>query len=468
MTYLRDRERLLAGETSCVEITEKFLSVAAENKNNAYVNVFADSARNQALQADNHLKENNAGRLAGMVISIKDLIAIEGQPVSAGSGILQEYTSPFHATAVERLVEEGAIIIGSTNCDEFGMGSSNENSYYGPVKNDQNTERVPGGSSGGAAVSVQEGSCHVALGTDTGGSVRQPASFCGIYGLKPTYSKISRFGLLAYASSFDTIGMLAKTTEEIQMVLEVIEGWDQKDSTSSGSDTRPAENEFRNFAYFKQALESDGLQEEIRDKFVSLIAALERDGYEVTEIDFPLSEYLLETYYILTTAEASSNLSRYDGMRYGTPRSAGTSDLSLTEAYKTVRSEGFGDEVKRRIFLGTFVLSANYYDAYYTKAQKARQLIRKETLEILSKHSLILSPVAPTTAFKIGELVEDPLEMYLSDLYTVHASVCGLPAISIPFGTDSDDLPFGLQATANDFEEEKLFQFSNYLANLTL
>ena len=465
MSYSRDRELLLAGKTSCVEITQKFLDSAKENRNNAFVEVFED-ALVRAEEVDTQLKSETAGKLAGLVVSIKDLISIEGKSITGSSNILQGYKSTFHATAVKRLLEEGAIVIGTTNCDEFGMGSSNENSHYGPVTNNLDKSLVAGGSSGGAAVSVQEGSCHLALGTDTGGSVRQPASFCGILGLKPTYSRISRYGLLAYASSFDTIGLLGTDIEDIKEVLSVIEGHDPNDSTSYQGESVP-NKDVKRIAYFGQILNSEGLQEEVRDHFLSIIKSLRNDGIEVEEVDFPLADHLLDTYYILTTAEASSNLSRYDGLRYGRGDEA-REGVSLGEYYDNTRSQGFGAEVKRRIFLGTFVLSASYYDAYYTKAQKARKMIRDQTLEILKSHDLLLSPVSPTTAFELGSHTKDPVEMYLSDLFTVHASVCGLPAISIPTGSDNNDLPIGMQLTGGDFEEEKLFNFSNYLANLSL
>ena len=466
MSYSTDREKLLNGETSCKVIVQNFLDTALKNKNNAFVNVFSEDALSRAELIDQKIKDGKAKSLAGLVFSVKDLISIEEKPISGASKILQGYQSPYHATAVKRLLEEDAILLGTTNCDEFGMGSSNENSHYGPVTNNLDQNRVPGGSSGGAAVSVQEGSCHVALGTDTGGSVRQPAAFCGLYGLKPTYSRISRFGLLAYASSFDTIGIIGSSVDDVEKTLDVIEGFDEKDSTVSSSG-KSKNISFSKLAYFKEAIDSDGLQPEIKDHFLQTIESLRANGLQVTEVDFPISDHLLETYYILTTAEASSNLSRYDGLRYGFGDESEKAS-SLKESYLNTRTEGFGEEVKRRIFLGTFVLSASYYDAYYTKAQKARQLIRQETLDILNDHDLIISPVTPTTAFEIGSHTKDPIEMYLSDLYTVHASVCGLPALSIPAGTDEKDLPFGIQATAGDFEEQKLIEFAKYLSNLGL
>src|SRR5688572_10563497 len=349
------------------------------------------------------------------------------------------------------------------------MGSSNESSAFGPVLNDFDNTRVSGGSSGGSAVAVQANMCHVSLGSDTGGSVRQPAAFCGVVGLKPTYSRISRHGLIAYGSSFDCIGIFAKSIEDIAIVLEVIAGPDEYDSTVS---QRPVpaytqELDVHNgkslkIAYIRE-LSSEALQPEIRENIQSTIQMLEREGYSVEEIDFPLMEYILPTYYILATAEASSNLSRFDGVRYGY-RSEQTSDLH--SMYKKTRSEAFGKEVQRRILLGTFVLSARYYDAYYTKAQKVRRIIRDRTKEILKKYDFIVMPITPTTAFKLGEHSENPLEMYLADLFSVQANVVGVPAISIPCGKDKKGLPIGLQVIADDFEESRLLHFSDHLMKM--
>lgn len=428
--------------------------------------IFEEEALESARVIDSKIKQRSAGSLAGLVFSVKDLISIKGKNITGGSKILQGYKATYNSTVVERLLAEDAILIGTTNCDEFGMGSSNENSYYGPVKNDADSSKVPGGSSGGSAVSVQEGSCHIAIGSDTGGSVRQPASFCGLYGLKPTYSRISRYGLLAYASSFDTIGVIGNTIEDIQLVYEVIAGNDPNDATSSTETVNniPAENPLR-FAYFKQHIDSAGIQPDILNSFKATIDVLRKNGCKVEEVDYPNIEYALPAYYILTTAEASSNLSRYDGLRYGMGEQAAKAS-SLNDSYQKTRSLGFGEEVKRRIFLGTFVLSASYYDAYYTKAQKIRTLLRNDTSEILKSADIILSPVTPTTAFPLGSHTKDPLEMYLSDLYTVHASVCGLPALSVPCGKDRDGMPYGIQAVSQDFGEQKLFQFSKYMQTL--
>ncbi|HCM75330.1 MAG TPA: Asp-tRNA(Asn)/Glu-tRNA(Gln) amidotransferase subunit GatA, partial [Cytophagales bacterium] len=353
--------------------------------------------------------------------------------------------------------------------DEFAMGSSNENSAFGPTLNSIDESRVPGGSSGASAVAVMADMCQVSIGSDTGGSVRQPAAFCGVVGLKPTYSRISRYGLIAYGSSFDCVGIFSKNIEDIALVLEVIAGEDEMDSTVSHQSVAAysellkisGEKKYK-IAYINGTLQSDVLQREIKSALTQTLTQLKEDGHTIQGIDFPLLEYTLPTYYILATAEASSNLSRYDGVRYGY-RSSNTKDLE--SMYKKSRSEGFGKEVQRRILLGTFVLSASYYDAYYTKAQKVRNLIRQKTKEIFKDYDFIIMPTTPSTAFKLGEHTENPVAMYLADLYSVHANVAGIPAISLPIGKDLEGLPIGLQIAADDFEEAKLFQFSKVLMN---
>jgi aspartyl-tRNA(Asn)/glutamyl-tRNA(Gln) amidotransferase subunit A len=432
--------------------------------------VYDQEALARAAQIDQKLREGKAGKLAGLVAGIKDVLAYDGHPLQAGSKILDGFISQFNGTAVQRLLDEDAIIIGRQNCDEFAMGSSNENSAFGPVLNDIDNTRVPGGSSGGSAVAVQADMCHISLGSDTGGSVRQPAAFCGLVGLKPTYSRISRHGLIAYGSSFDCVGIFGKSVEDVALVLEVIAGADEFDSTVS---RKPVEEYSRNLrsseartykvAYVREIENPEGLQDEIRTSIQEKIKKIRDAGHTVEVIDFPLQEYVLPTYYILATAEASSNLSRFDGVRYGY-RSASTSDL--LSMYKKSRSEGFGKEVQRRILLGTFVLSASYYDAYYTKAQKVRRIMREKTKEILKKYDFIVMPITPTTAFKLGEHTGNPLEMYLADLFSVQANVVGVPAIALPCGTDNDGLPIGLQVIADDFEESKLLNFSDSLIKM--
>jgi aspartyl-tRNA(Asn)/glutamyl-tRNA(Gln) amidotransferase subunit A len=389
--------------------------------------------------------------------------------LQASSKILDGFVAQYNGTAVQRLLDEDAIIIGRQNCDEFAMGSSTENSAFGITRNSIDETRVPGGSSGASAVAVMAEMCQVSIGSDTGGSVRQPAAFCGVIGLKPTYSRISRYGLAAYGSSFDCIGIFSKYVEDIALVLEVIAGKDDMDSTVSQlpvpnyNATLNEENQKKySIAFFNETLHSNVLQPEIKAAITSRLEELKSEGHAVKGIDFPLMKYGLPTYYILATAEASSNLSRYDGVRFGY-RSNNAKDME--SLYKKTRAEGFGKEVQRRILLGTFVLSASYYDAYYIKAQKVRSLLRNKTREIFNEFDFIISPTTPTTAFKLGEHTEDPIEMYLADLFSVHANVVGMPAISLPCGKDDEGLPIGLQVTANDFEEAKLFQFSKVLMN---
>lgn len=473
-TYATFRELqndLQHGTITCHELVQYHLNNIKDKAHlNAFLSVFETEALECAVAVDKKIKEGKAGKLAGLVVGIKDVLAYKDHPLQASSRVLDGFISQFNATAVQRLIDEDAIIIGRQNCDEFAMGSSNENSAFGPVLNDADNTRVPGGSSGGSAVAVQADMCQVSLGSDTGGSVRQPAAFCGLVGLKPTYSRISRFGLVAYGSSFDCIGIFGKSVEDVALVLEVIAGADDTDSTVSHKPVPAYTQELTNtngkaykVAYVREIDSSEGLQPEIRDAIKNKIAQIKAAGHSVDVIDFPLQEYVLPTYYILATAEASSNLSRYDGVRYGY-RSSNVTDLH--SLYKKSRSEGFGKEVQRRILLGTFVLSASYYDAYYTKAQKVRRIIREKTKEILNQYDFIVMPITPTTAFKLGEHTDNPLEMYLADLFSVQANVAGVPAIAIPCGNDNQGLPIGLQVIADDFEESKLLHFSNALTNM--
>lgn len=463
------RNDLQLGNLTCQQLVSQYLKNIEDQKHlNAFIEVYKDEALAKAKDIDQKLKKNQAGKLAGLVFGIKDLLCLDKHQVSGGSKILRNFESQFSATAIEALLQEDAIVIGRQNCDEFGMGSSNENSAYGPVKNALDENKVPGGSSGGSAVAVQADMCLVSLGTDTGGSVRQPAAFCGIVGLKPTYSRISRWGLLAYASSFDSIGIFSKSVEDNALVLEVMAGADKKDSTSSKipasaySALSNDQEETYKIAYLPEAAETDALQPEIKSALLDQIEKLQAAGHTVERVSFPMLDYVLPTYYILTTAEASANLSRYDGAHYG-HRSAEVHDLE--SLYKNSRTEGFGEEVRRRILLGTFVLSASYYDAYYTKAQKVRKLIQDETKKILKEYDFIIIPTTPTTAFKLGEHTKNPLEMYMADLFTVQASVTGVPAISLPIGKDKENMPIGIQIMTNAFDEAKLFAFSKKLMN---
>lgn len=457
-------------ETDCQTIVSHYLqNIQTKAHLNAFVEVYEQSSLEKAKQIDEKIALGKAGKLAGMVIGIKDVLCYEGHESNASSAILKGYEAQFTSTAVQRLIQEDAIIIGRLNCDEFGMGSSNENSVHGKVLNAQDESRVPGGSSGGSAVAVQANLCTASLGTDTGGSVRQPAAFTGVIGMKPTYSRISRWGLIAYASSFDTIGIFSKSVKDNALIMEVIAGHDEFDSTSSRKPIFPY-SQLLHFekkakvAYLKETIESTALQPEIKEQTLKVLDQLREEGHEVEEVSFPLLDYILPTYYILTTAEASSNLSRFDGVKYGY-RSPNAHNLE--SMYKLTRTEGFGEEVKRRIMLGTFVLSASYYDAFFTKAQKVRRLIKEYTENLLQDFDYILLPTTPSTAFKFGEHSDDPVAMYLEDLFTVQASVSGVPAISIPNGKDKNGMPIGLQVIANSFKEAELYAFSNYLTQLT-
>lgn len=462
---------LLSGHPCAEEAVDFFLDRIADTASlNAYLGIFEDRARAQARLLDEKVKEGKPlGRLAGMIISIKDLICIKGEEVTAGSKILDGFRSAYSATVIEKLEAEDAIILGRVNCDEFGMGSSNEFSAYGAVKNNLDEALVPGGSSGGSAVSVSAGLCHVSLGSDTGGSVRQPASFCGVIGVKPTYGRISRHGLIAYASSLDQIGVLGRDLDDTSLVLEIISGADFYDSTVSplpcpSLTTQIEEGPFR-FAYFKEALENPGLDPEIKSAFSDLVLKLEKAGHQVDALDFPLLPYLIPTYYILTTAEASSNLSRFTGILYG-PRAEDAPDLE--ELYTLSRSRGFGREVKRRIILGTFVLSSESYEGYFHQAVKVRNMIRRDTLRILDTHHFILSPTSPTVAFKLGERTkQDPTAMYLADIFTVQPNLVGTSAISIPLYANKAGLPFGMQLMGRPFKEDELICGARVLMNLS-
>ncbi len=452
-------------ELSCEELVQYYLQqIEATAHLNIYVEVYAEEALSRARALDERYQQSPAevGALFGMVLSHKDVICYQGHGVSAGSKILQGFESPYSATAVERLLAEDAIIIGRVNCDEFAMGSSNETSHFGPTRNAADPERVPGGSSGGSAVAVQADTCLASLGSDTGGSVRQPASFCGVVGLKPTYGRISRYGLLAYGSSFDQIGILSHSVADAAQLLQIMAGSDPQDATCSKnpvpaySETQ-AEAKPRRIAYFPEVLQHRSLQPEVKAACEQTIAKLQEQGHTIEAASFDLLDYLIPAYYVLTTAEASSNLSRYDGIRYGY-RSGNATDLLST--YKKSRTEGFGTEVKRRIMLGTFVLSAGYYDAYYTKAQKVRRLIKQQTDELFRNFDFLLMPAAPTTAWKLGDKMEDPVEMYLADIFTVQANMTGIPAICLPVAEDQAGLPIGIQLMSDKFAEEQLISMA--------
>jgi aspartyl-tRNA(Asn)/glutamyl-tRNA(Gln) amidotransferase subunit A len=434
---------------------------------NAFNEVFFDSASRQAELVQQKLALGTAGKLAGMVIGIKDNICYQDHHVSASSKMLEGFISPYSSTVVDRLLAEDAIIIGRLNCDEFAMGGSNETSYFGPVKNAADEERVAGGSSGGSAVAVQADLCLAALGTDTGGSVRQPAAFCGIIGFKPTYGRISRYGIIAYASSFDQVGTLTSSVSDAALLLSVLAGADEADSTVSTSPVPDYAAALlrtgrKKIAVLKETIENDALDPEIKAAILTAIDKLKAQGHEVVYHSFELLDYLVPAYYVLTTAEASSNLSRFDGVHFGYRN---TQAESLNQLYKQSRSEGFGEEVKRRILLGTFVLSAGYYDAYYQKAQQVRRLIRDKIEALLAECDFLLSPVTPTPAFKIGENMQDPLVMYMADIYTVLASLSGIPAVALPLGNNEGGLPLSVQLMAKHFNEQELLNLSQQFLN---
>lgn len=461
-------QQLSSNSTTCVDTVNAYLKKIEANKHlNAFTQVFAAEALQKAAMLDEKRKAGSPlKKLHGVVVAIKDVLCYKDHVVTAASKILDGYTAVYNATAIQKLLDEDAIIIGACNCDEFAMGSSNENSAYGNVLNALDETKVPGGSSGGSAVAVQAGMCMISLGSDTGGSVRQPADFCGIVGLKPTYGRISRYGLIAYASSFDQIGIFGNNVEDIAIALEVMSGPDEFDSTASELKT---ENFSANIStdkkykitYFKEALFHESLDPEIKSAIVSLIEKLKADGHSVEAVDFDLIDYIVPAYYVLTTAEASSNLSRFDGVRFG--HRTKEPITGLEEFYKKTRTEGFGKEVQHRIMLGTFVLSAGYYDAYFSKAQQVRRLLVDKTVNIFNNFDAIILPTSPVTAFTVGEKKDDPIAMYLADIYTVFANLTGLPGISVPLFKHSNGMPFGIQALTNKFDEKTLLSFSELL-----
>lgn len=465
-TFDVTRQAIESGATTCEKVTEDCLQTIERGKRlNAFLSVFQERALDRARAVDRKFREGRPGKLAGMVVAVKDVLCMKGERVTCGSKMLENFISLYDATAVARLEAEHAVVIGKTNMDEFAMGSSTENSAFGPVLNPIDETRVPGGSSGGSCVAVAAGMSHAALGTDTGGSIRQPASFCGVVGMKPTYGRVSRYGLVALSSSFDQVGPFANSVADAARVLQVISGHDKMDSASADVPVPDflsvLTNEIKGLRIGlpKEAF-SDGLGEEVRGALEHAVDLLREAGAVIKEITLPHSEYNISTYYILMTAEASSNLARYDGARYGY-RSPKTVDL--TDMYVKSRTEGFGTETKRRIMLGTYVLSAGYYEAYYRKAQKVRRLIQNDFLTAFNVVDCILMPTSPKTAFKFGEKVNDPLQMYLSDIYTVSANLAGIPGISVPCGEDSKGLPVGAQVLGRQFDEPTVLRVAGYL-----
>ena len=439
-------------------------SITAAERLNETLNAFLEIDREGALRrAEEIEKGGNVGALAGIPIAVKDNICVKGLQASCGSKILGDYHPPYNATIVERLTNAGAVVIGKTNCDEFAMGSSNENSAFGPVRNPWDTTRVSGGSSGGSAASVAAGIVPVALGSDTGGSVRQPASLCGVVGIKPTYGRNSRYGLVAFASSLDQIGVFAREVEDVARVLGVIAGRDPHDATSADVPVPDYTAELTGDLQgarlgFPRALFGKGLDEEVKTSVETVIDVYRELGAEIVDVELPHAGYAIAVYYIIATAEASSNLARYDGVRYGF-RAEETPELR--QMYRKTRQEGFGPEVKRRIMLGTYVLSAGYYDAYYRKAQQVRDLIKNDFLEAFKRCDALITPTSPTPAFPIGEKVDDPLAMYLNDIYTVTANLAGVPGISVPCGLSSERLPIGFQLLGPYWSEPVLLKLAH-------
>ncbi|MEX0724461.1 MAG: amidase family protein [Gracilimonas sp.] len=496
MTISETRNKVLSGETKIREIVEHYIEqIKAKNAGiNAYVDTDFEAALTRAEVVQKKIDNGTSGKLAGVVIGIKDVISERGKKLTCASKILDNFESVYDATVIERLKAEDAIFIGRLNMDEFAMGSANEFSNYGPVKNPHNQKKVPGGSSGGSAAAVASDMAMVTLGSDTGGSIRQPASYCGVVGLKPTYGRVSRYGLVAFASSFDCIGPLANSVEDTARILDVIAGFDERDNTSSKkskadyiSAVQQPDKKIK--IGVPEEFFGEGLDEEIKAGVNKILANLEADGAELVPVELPHAKYGIATYYILATAEASSNLARYDGIRYGhradkdemldelkqeeralkeqfeiaegdtkiaVQEKLAKLDSPLIRLYKKSRTEGFGDEVKRRIMLGTYVLSAGYYDAYYGKAQKVRRLIQEDYKKAFEKVDVIVSPTAPTTAFDLGAKLDDPIQMYLNDVYTISANLAGICGISVPAGTHSDGMPYGIQFVADSFQETKV------------
>jgi|AntRauTorcE11897_2_1112592.scaffolds.fasta_scaffold01304_6 aspartyl-tRNA(Asn)/glutamyl-tRNA(Gln) amidotransferase subunit A len=496
MTISETRDKVLSGETKIREIVEHYIEqIKAKNDGiNAYVETDFEAALTRAEEVQKKIDNGTSGTLAGVVMGIKDVISERGKKLTCASKILEDFESVYDATVIDRLKAEDAIFIGRLNMDEFAMGSANEFSNFGPVKNPHDQKKVPGGSSGGSAAAVASDMAMVTLGSDTGGSIRQPASYCGVVGLKPTYGRVSRFGLVAFASSFDCIGPLAHSVEDTARVLDVIAGFDERDNTSSQKEkddyVGAVQNPEKKIKIgVPEEFFGEGLDEEIKEGINKILANLEADGAELIPVELPHTKYGIATYYILATAEASSNLARYDGIRYGHRAdkdemldelkqeekalkeqfevAEGDVKISLQEKlakldsplirlYKKSRTEGFGDEVKRRIMLGTYVLSAGYYDAYYGKAQKVRRLIQEDYKKAFEKVDVIVSPTAPTTAFDLGAKLDDPIQMYLNDVYTISANLAGICGISVPAGTHSDGMPYGIQFVADSFQETKV------------
>ncbi len=462
-----------ARKLSPIEVTQGYLEAAKKSQHNAFLTLCEDRALDQAKKAQKILDAGGAFSerypLLGVVMGIKDLITVKDVRNTCGSKILENYVPPYTATSVARLENAGAIVIGKTNLDEFGMGSSNENSAYGPVQHPSFPEYVPGGSSGGSATAVKAGLCHASLGTDTGGSIRLPASYCGLVGVKPTYGRVSRYGMVAYGSSLDQIGPMTQSVEDSARILEVMSGGDDRDSTSSqqvvpgwSQLTKQKLDWSKLRVGIPQEYMGDGLDTEVRTAVEKTLTWLDQQGAKVQKVQMPYTKYAIPTYYVVAVSEASSNLARFDGIRYGARPPEAEQAEKLNDFYKKVRGL-FGEEVKRRILLGTFALSSGYYDAYYQRACKVRRLIQQDFLKVFETVDILISPVAPTTAFKRGEKAADPLQLYLVDVLTTPASLAGMPAMSLPISQDSKGLPIGLQLIAPHFGEEIMLRVAHGL-----
>ncbi|MGO4885682.1 MAG: Asp-tRNA(Asn)/Glu-tRNA(Gln) amidotransferase subunit GatA [Bryobacteraceae bacterium] len=464
LTIAQVQEGLRARRFSAVELAQETLRYAeAQNPaTNAYLRLSPERALDAAARVDEKIaRGEDPGPLAGVPVAVKDVIVTQGLRTTCGSKLLAEYVPPYDATAIARIEAAGGVIVGKTNCDEFAMGSSNENSAFGVVRNPVAPDRVPGGSSGGSAAAVAQGTAVVALGSDTGGSIRQPASFCGVVGVTPTYGRVSRYGLTAFASSLDHIGPLARTVRDAAVVLGTMAGRDPMDATSAEAPVPDyTESLEGNVQGLKLGLPREYLKDltsETGDLIAAAVETMRRLGCEVREISLPATDYAIGCYYVIATAEASSNLARYDGVRYTSrAKDAGT----LSAMYRRTRGEGFGAECKRRIMLGTYVLSAGYYDAYYLKAQKVRALIFQDFARAFADVDAIIAPVSPFPAFKLGEKIDDPLAMYLSDIYTITGSLAGIPCMSVPCGNTAEGLPVGMQILARHFDEPTMFRLA--------
>jgi aspartyl-tRNA(Asn)/glutamyl-tRNA(Gln) amidotransferase subunit A len=480
LTIKQVQEKLSAKEISAEDLTRAFIGRIKKNDSNinAFLTRTFDNALEQAKEIDKkRIQGKKLSDLAGIPMAVKDNILTEGIKTTAGSKILENYIAPYNATVFKILKNQGAILLGKTNLDEFAMGSSTENSAFQKTKNPWDVNRVPGGSSGGSAAAVAASECIFALGSDTGGSIRQPASFCGVVGLKPTYGRISRFGLIAYGSSLDQIGPLTKNVEDAAIVLKAISGKDKFDSTSADEKIPDYYNSLKSEKKIKIGIIkeyfAEGINPDVKKIIQSAIEKIEKIGCEVEEVCLPMTEYALPTYYLLAKSECSANLSRYDGVKYGYSADKENPEevKNLIDSYFISRAKGFGKEVKRSIMMGTYALSAGYYDAYYLKAAKVRTLIKEEYQKTFQKFDCLIGPTAPTAAFKIKEKIEDPLTMYLSDIYTVPINLAGLPAISVPCGfvksENNSELPVGLQIIGNYFDEEKILQLANLYEKAT-